>query len=81
LFLFDLRPLFLFDGLVVFLLRDDAFVQQKLQRAVVVSPCETGLREQEHGDQRYYSRKNLSHNYAAPECKRLHFPFPDLTCG
>jgi hypothetical protein len=54
LFLFDLRPFFLLDGLVIFLLRNDAFVQQELQCAVFSRPREPGLSEQEHREQRNY---------------------------
>ena len=39
----------LLDGLVVFLLRDDALLQQELECVVIVCPCERGLREQEQG--------------------------------
>jgi hypothetical protein len=37
-------------------LRDDAFIQQELQRAVFVSPRETRLREQERYEQHNRSR-------------------------
>jgi hypothetical protein len=54
-FLFDLHTFFLLDGLVILLLRDDAFVQQELQCAMFPSPREPGLSEQEHREQRHHS--------------------------
>jgi hypothetical protein len=48
--------LFLRNRLVILLLRDDAFVQQELQRAVIIFPRETGLCEQKYGDQRNHPR-------------------------
>jgi hypothetical protein len=50
-----LLSLFLRYRLVVLLLRNDPFVQQELQRAVVVSIRATGLSEQQYGEDRNYS--------------------------